>query len=821
MSVTWVTPAGDLGTYPERQIVNIPISATSDTGDITYSVISGSLPSGLRIINSLIVGSPVEVTKFTESRFVIRASDGTDTKDRTFKISIDGSDLPEWITPEGFLNVGNGDSYFVLDNAPVDFQLEVVDPDVVAGDSLEFYLLPNSGQLPPGLSLSRSGKISGFTDPVFSIVFNNDNTGSFDSEGFDTVSLDIGNLNTNGYDSYLFDTQDFDYTETSRVPRKLSRAYAFSVAVSDGENVVSRLFKIYVVTEEFLAADNNIVQVDTNLFQADNTRDRLPIWITDSYLGRWRANNYITIPLDVYDPISLRGDVTYLLEPANPDGSSSTLPPGMTIDSVTGDISGRVPYQSAVTKTYQFTVQAVNIDASVNTNYTLVGTWDSTTTYTTTQAVRYLDLIYICIQNHRNIPPGTDDSFWIPSFATASRTFTIDVIGEIESAITWQTDSDLGNIKPNRPSTLNVYAETNVYGGRLSYTLVNGSLPPGLEFLPTGDIQGKVKQFADDEGLGLTRFFDDDSSLLDSTGSRTFDTTFDGGNTSFDRKFDFTIEAADYAGFAKVNRSFSITVDTDSDKTFANLYTRALQSKEKRLEWFNFITDATIFDPEDLYRYGDTNFSVQTDLRVLIYAGIESLEAVNYVQAMSRNHYRKRFRFGEVKKAVAKNPSTQETLYEVVYVDVIDEFEKNGKSISNEIQLKDDIESKVLVSYDAITIDSDTPFVSDSDHQRIFPNSIKNMRDRFREIGERDRTYLPLWMRSIQDSATFELGYTKALVLCYANPGRADSIMARIKANGFDFKNIDFVADRYIIDVIDGEFKDKYLAFPQRGEKLP
>jgi hypothetical protein len=45
--------------------------------------------------------------------------------------------------------------------------------------------------------------------------------------------------------------------------------------------------------------------------------------------------------------------------------------------------------------------------------------------------------------------------------------------------------------------------------------------------------------------------------------------------------------------------------------------------------------------------------------------------------------------------------------------------------------------------------------------------------------------------------------------------------VSKIKASGFDFKNIDFVADRYLIDIIDGKVQDKYLAFPQRGEKLP
>jgi hypothetical protein len=206
---------------------------------------------------------------------------------------------------------------------------------------------------------------------------------------------------------------------------------------------------------------------------------------------------------------------------------------------------------------------------------------------------------------------------------------------------------------------------------------------------------------------------------------------------------------------------------------------------------------------------------------MLVFGGIESVEATKYVQSMSRNHYNKRLLFGNLKSAKAKDPNTQETIYEVVYVDIVDEYEKNGKSISSVVNLKDNIKSKVLVSYDAITADSDIPFISDSDHQRIFPNSIKNMRTRIRGAGERDRDFLPLWMRSIQDQADYELGYTKALILCYAKPGKSAEIMAKIKASGFDFKQIDFLADRYIIDILDGEIEDKYLAFPQRGEKKP
>ena len=89
------------------------------------------------------------------------------------------------------------------------------------------------------------------------------------------------------------------------------------------------------------------------------------------------------------------------------------------------------------------------------------------------------------------------------------------------------------------------------------------------------------------------------------------------------------------------------------------------------------------------------------------------------------------------------------------------------------------------------------------------------MRNRIKSLGERDREFLPLWMRSIQQTSTFELGFTKALVICYAKPGRADSIISRIKSNNFDFKTINFVADRYIIDIIDGQIQDTYVQFPQ------
>jgi len=823
MAITWVTPAGRLGIITERVIQDITISATTNTTNpVTYSVIAGSLPRGLRLKGNKIIGSPTEVRRFTEYKFVIRASDTVDLEDRTFSLGVDGADIPEWITKEGFLNVGAGDAYFVLDNSYVNFQLDATDTDLTAGDTLEYYLTPMGGELPPGLSLSKDGVISGFTDPIFAVEYSTTYTGAYDTGSFDTTPLDIVEAKSNGFDSYFYDSQTFDYSEGSRGPRRLSRIYTFSVSITDGANTVNRIFKIYVVTEEFLQADNSILQVDTNLFQADASANRIPLWITESDLGKYRANNYLTVYLDVYDPPSLSGTITYIKLPTNPDNTASELPPGLVLDSVTGEIAGRVPYQAKISQTYTFTMLAVNFPAQLaNVEYSWSGTWNSTSNYFVDDAVTFLNEIYICTTANRNKIPNLETEFWTKGTTSAAKTFSIEIIGEIESAINWITPSNRGNIKPNQSSTLFVQAESLLYGGKVVYELVSGTLPPGLSFLPTGLIEGKVKQFADSTGLGLTRFFDRDSSLVDSSGSVTYNTSFDGATTSYDKVFKFSIKARDSANFAESIKEFTITVIADNTKTFANLYVKSFQSKEKRLSWYNFITDANIFVPGDIYRYGDNNFGIQTDLKMIVFAGIESVDAVRYVQAMSRNHYRKRLLFGNVKSAKAKDPTTQETIYEVVYVEVVDPYEKNGQSISQTIELPDNTNSKVLVSYDAIRIDSNIPLVSDRDHQRVFPNSIKNMRKQIRAIGDRDREFLPLWMRSIQDFATSETGYVKALPLCYVNPGKADALIARIKASDFDFKTIDFQADRYLIDVLDGEIEDKYLAFPQRGEKLP
>ena len=107
-------------------------------------------------------GVPFEVAKRTLYTFVVRASDGTNITDRTFKLDILGADAPTFTTPSGQLQLDDSTSvgiYWVLDGASVDMQLVAVDTDTATGQTLVYDLV--SGSLPPGVTMSSGGLISG------------------------------------------------------------------------------------------------------------------------------------------------------------------------------------------------------------------------------------------------------------------------------------------------------------------------------------------------------------------------------------------------------------------------------------------------------------------------------------------------------------------------------------------------------------------------------------------------------------------------------------------------------------------------------------
>ena len=74
------------------------------------------------------------------------------------------------------------------------------------------------------------------------------------------------------------------------------------------------------------------------------------------------------------------------------------------------------------------------------------------------------------------------------------------------------------------------------------------------------------------------------------------------------------------------------------------------------------------------------------------------------------------------------------------------------------------------------------------------------MRDRVVDTVGQTNTVLPLWMTSKQTDGRV-LGFTKAWVIAYVNPGESDRISYNIRTKFGEILNrVDFISDRYILD---------------------
>ena len=704
MAQIWTEKTGKiLATIQETQTISIALPIDSaylplDTSGLTISLISGSLPQGMRLEDNNILGTPYEVRIDTLSTFVLRATLNNQIYDRTFKIIVQGPDEPSWITPEGSLPIGSNDAYFIIDSAPIDFQLLADDPDVIAGEKLEFYIKEGNGELPPGIQLTTDGRLVGIVEPILALE-KGANQGRYDESNFEVAPYDFAVRSSNGFDSFYYDVSIYDQFVPTKSPRKLNRNYEFTVTVTDGDSVAERTFRIFVVGDDFLKADNTIMQVANGIFTADNTNVRVPIWLTPADLGIRRANNYVTLYLDVIDPNTLDGIIYYELKATNDDNSPSILPPGLALDQSTGEIAGQVPYQPAVTREYKFTVEAIRfvvdsdtvnlttfafLPASIGNTTIAINKLNSyaslaigqqftlnQNTYEVTAIDTETNLDYDTITLNtallENI--GAGDSIDLGQVETNSpeeskkrKTFTVKLQGEVDSFISWNTESNLGTISSNYISTLSVNASTTVPNAVLLYTVESGSLPPGLTLSPDGEIIGKINSFGTSSNPGITVFDSQNFKL-------------DGNTTTIDRDFTFTIKARDQFGYSAITRTFEITVTDPDDKLYSNLYMQPFLSSSQRLVYEDIISDTSLFDSSYIYRPNDPNFGLQKKPKMLLYSGIETKTAEYYVSAFAKNIKRKKYKLGEVKTAVAKNPGSQDVVYEVVYVEIIDPAE--------------------------------------------------------------------------------------------------------------------------------------------------
>jgi len=91
LSPIWSTASGSLGTFFKQTSVSTSVLATDPDGDeITYSVFSGTLPTGLSLNSSTgaITGTAPNVSSDTTSTFTLRATANGVSVDRQFSITV-------------------------------------------------------------------------------------------------------------------------------------------------------------------------------------------------------------------------------------------------------------------------------------------------------------------------------------------------------------------------------------------------------------------------------------------------------------------------------------------------------------------------------------------------------------------------------------------------------------------------------------------------------------------------------------------------------------------------------------------------------------
>jgi hypothetical protein len=460
----WLTPAGNLGTYPEGVFFQFPLLAEEpELGDpIYYRVIAGELPAGVQVAaNGLIVGIPIaiasvqgvpaQVSRDITSRFAVRAytkkTVGPVTvinrlADRTFSITVSGQNAPEFITPSGTI------ATFFDGSLVTSLQIEYSDADT--SDITVARLA--AGLLPPGTSISPTGLITGYIAPAAPI---NATAGfSRDGQGFSEFPFDFSTQSTNA-------------------------TYEFVIEISDGKSNALRTFNIQVLSRDSLTADTTDFTADNTFVTADGTPVRVPVLLTPpGSIGTVRSDNHFAFK---FDGIQADGyPIVYVI-------NSPLTVIGLTLDPATGWLYGYIPDQGLQENTYSFKIrvyQSGEPDVSslfYDFSLTVQGAIDTEITWLT------------------------------PTSAVALA----------------KIPSPLGTIVNGSTSQLYVEA-VNTSGLVLEYKLKSGSdsnLPQGLRLLPSGDIVGRCSfnTFALDGG---TTTFDVASDNRGVSSPTTFDLTF-------------------------------------------------------------------------------------------------------------------------------------------------------------------------------------------------------------------------------------------------------------------------------------------------------
>jgi hypothetical protein len=429
--ITWNTRAGSLGTVSENEYFEKSLNAVDSSGaDVFYTYLSGTLPPGVQVVRTgTIQGVPsvlaTTAADYTYSySFAVRAStaDGA-VADRTFTLTVSTVVPPLLLTPTGKIDE-------IFDGTLYSFQFQAQD---TASSVLTFSLA--EGAIPPGLNLSADGMLSGFP----TLVYRGDEYGAF------------------GYDANRHDTFGYDY-----VGLTLNQNYTFKIRVSDGLNSDVRQYSLTVLSKAGYTGDNTFVTGDDTYIDVSHDNEYLPIMLTPpGNIGIVRQQDKFNFQFEAYDAsfdtVAFAATVTEEsgfdfgtpilsidigFDTTEFDQGAQRLPDGLSLNFLSGWMSGTVGAQAEARRIYTFKVTPYKLGR--------------------------------------------------PSVAGTSVTYTLTVLGSEFNTVTWITPEDLGIIDEGKPCTLQLEATSNI-SRDITYSLESGvpqQLPQGIRLTTDGYLIG-------------------------------------------------------------------------------------------------------------------------------------------------------------------------------------------------------------------------------------------------------------------------------------------------------------------------------------------
>lgn len=553
----------------------------------------------------------------------------------------------------------------------------------------------------------------------------------------DFLASILGGYDDEAYDRYPYDHSGIENGVVGTTSKYISKTYQFYVTVTDSILTDRQAFSMTISDPNSLRVDNTNIDSDTSIYTADEDYLLAPQWLTPTNLGVVRANNNFSLQLSTYDFNPFLGPTTYdwTTPTVNQDGSPSIHPPNFKLDTATGVLYAVIPYQPVFSITYNFTVSVTKTDLQ------------------------------------------TGDT------STANKTFTLTIKGSVDNAIEFTSPTILGTLSPGYISELKIDARYTELDSPVLFSLVSGHLPGGLTLATDGTIQGRVDY--------------DCATTFDVAKYGFNDFKLDGGLTTLDRFYHFTVQAGDIYNQGSAQQTFSIGIDVNTTTKYTQVYSLPLLPLEQRYAYRDFVNDTYTFDRSVMYRPNDPNFGIQQKIKMYLEFGLEQTDIDAYfTEAMVEFFNKKRFAFGDIAYSKATD-SSGNYVYDIVYVQIIDTASNNnGKGVNG-----------------SVTISGVT----------VYPNNLFNMQSRLEGVivnGRQittDEFLFPRFMRTIQTTGN-QLGYVPVVPICYALPGNGATIVEKIAQSGFQFNTIDFTIDRFVIDNNLTSPGAKYLMFPTKDD---